>query len=116
MNNKSIFKKYFSFNNTECLISNDVMSLVIKNPRKKIIMSKIKYLAKYLFTDIVIPAALYKKIENNIWEIKHHDIRIFCFRKNNNWFLYHAMIKKTDKIKDEIYIIRKKYNELNSLA
>lgn len=116
MNNKLSFKKYFDFNNIECLISDDVISFILQNPRRKIIISKIKYLAKYLFTGIAISAVLYKKIENDIWEIRHHDVRIFCFRKDNNWFLYHAMIKKADRIGDEINIIRRKYDEVNSLA
>ena len=108
-------KKYLSLGNIVCMIDDDVLSFIENSIRKETIKSKIKYLINSFSNKIIMPSKLYKKIEDGIWEIRYHDIRIFCYKENNNWFLYHAMIKKSDKIGDEIYIVRKKYNELKMI-
>lgn len=115
MNKKLIIKEYFSLPHISCIISDDVVSLIENNPRREIIESKIRYLAESFSNKSIVPPKLYKKVEDNIWEIRYYDIRIFCYRENNNWFLYHAMIKKADRIGDEITIIRRKFSELKKI-
>ena len=112
---KIIMKEYCSLPNISCIISGDVITLIENNPRKETIESKIKYLAESFSNKIIVPNKLYKKVENDIWEIRYHDVRIFCYRENDNWFLYHAMIKKADRIGNEIFIVRRKFNELKTI-
>lgn len=115
MNNKIIIKEYLSLPHISCNISDDVVSLIEGNPRKETIESKIRYLAESFSNKIIMQSKLYKKVDDDIWEIRYHDIRIFCYRENNNWFLYHAMIKKADRIGDEMSIVKRKFNELKTI-
>ena len=69
-----------------------------KVARKEVLYDKIKHIVHLLSLNIPPPQKLYKKLENDIWEIRYHDIRIFCYRKNNKLFLFNIMVKKRDKI------------------
>ena len=79
-----------------------------KVARKVMLYEKINYIA-YLFSiDIQPPKKLYKKVENDIWEIRYHDIRIFCYRQYNKIYLFDIIIKKRDRIGNiETLMIRK---------
>ena len=92
----------------KCLLSNGNITVYyhdwVKNfidnkvARKEVLYEKINYIAHLISLNIQPPQKLYKKLENDIWEIRYHDIRIFCYRKNNKLFLFNIMIKKRDKI------------------
>lgn len=65
------------------------------------------------FILILASKKLYKKLENDILEIRYNDIRIFCYRKNNKVFLFNIMIKKRDKIGNiETLMIRKTLSKI----
>ena len=115
MNERLNIKEYFSLPYISCNITDDVVSLIEDNPRRETIESKIRYLAESFSNKIIMQSKLYKKVDDDIWEIRYHDIRIFCYRENNNWFLYHAMIKKADRIGYEMSIVKRKFNELKTI-
>lgn len=102
----------------KCLLSNDNITVYyhdwVKNfidykvARKEMLYEKINYIVHLLSLNIQPPQKLYKKVENDIWEIRYHDIRIFCYRKNNKIFLFNIMVKKRDRIGNiETLMIRK---------
>lgn len=40
----------------------------------------------------------FKVVENPIFEFKKHQIRVFCFRKDNRWLLTNGYKKKRDRL------------------
>lgn len=71
---------------------------------KKLLSAKILTVSKLLQKNI-ISRELFKKIFEDIWEIRFKNIRVFVFRlkppckgKNYNMYLLHAIIKKRDDI------------------
>lgn len=40
----------------------------------------------------------FKPVEDEIFEFKRHQIRVFCFRKDNRWLLTNGYKKKKDRL------------------
>jgi hypothetical protein len=40
----------------------------------------------------------FKRVEDDIFEFKKHQFRVFCFRKDNRWLLTNGYRKKKDKL------------------
>lgn len=43
-------------------------------------------------------AEQFKHVEDSIWELKKHQIRLFCFRDGDSWFLTNGYKKKQDRL------------------
>ncbi len=76
----------------------------LSSDNKKLLSAKILTVSKLLQKNIV-SRELFKKISEDIWEIRFKNIRVFVFRlkppvrvKNYNMYLLHAIIKKRDDI------------------
>ena len=76
----------------------------LSSDNKKLLSAKILTVSKLLQKNI-ISRELFKKVSEDIWEIRFKNIRVFVFRlkppvrvKNYNMYLLHAIIKKRDDI------------------
>ena len=47
----------------------------------------------------------FKPVEGEIFEFKKHQVRVFCFRKENRWLLTNGYKKKKDRL-DQNEIVR----------
>lgn len=65
----------------------------LSKDNKKILSAKILTVSK-LFTNNIISQELFKKVSDDIWEIRFKNIRVFVFIKDCNMYLLHAIIKK----------------------
>lgn len=40
----------------------------------------------------------FKKVEGSLFELKQHQVRVFCFQEGRRWILTHGFIKKRPKL------------------
>ena len=69
----------------------------LSSDNKKLLSAKILTVSKLLQKNI-ISRELFKKVSEDIWEIRFKNIRVFVFIKNYNMYLLHAIIKKRNDI------------------
>ncbi|WP_300367907.1 type II toxin-antitoxin system RelE/ParE family toxin [Brachyspira sp.] len=94
-----MLKYLLSYNNIKIYCYDEVKKFIDNEiVRKKVLYDKINHILNFISNNKNPPKKLYKKLENDIWEIRYHDIRIFCYRKNNKIFFMDIMIKKRDRI------------------
>lgn len=89
----------------------------IKNlqSNKEKLYGRILNISEFLSSKDIMPKGWYKKVINDINEIRFKDIRVFVFIKNDNMYLLHAIIKKTDKIpKKDINLSEKRAKEIKN--
>ncbi len=84
----------------------------LSKDNKKILSAKILTVSK-LFTNNIISQELFKKVSDDIWEIRFKNIRVFVFIKDCNMYLLHAIIKKRGDIpKRDLNLAIKRVKEI----
>ena len=84
----------------------------LSKDNKKMLSSKILTVSKLLANNI-ISQELFKKVSDDIWEIRFRNIRVFVFIKDYNMYLLHAIIKKRDDIpKKDLNLAIKRVKEI----
>ncbi len=87
----------------------------LKNESKKKAAAKIIAVYEMLKNRQSISKELFKKIDDDIWEIRINNIRIFVLLYNGNMYLLHAIIKKRNDIpKKDLSLANERAKEIKN--
>ncbi len=76
----------------------------LENDSKKKVGAKIIVVSEMLKNHQKISKELFKKIDDDIWEIRVNNIRIFVLLYDSNMYLLHAIIKRETIYQKRIYL------------
>ena len=86
----------------------------LENDSKKKVGTKIIVVSEMLKNHQKISKELFKKIDDDIWEIRVNNIRIFVLLYDSNMYLLHAIIKKRNDIpKKDLSLANERNKELH---
>ena len=87
----------------------------LENDSKKKVGAKIIVVSEMLKNHQKISKELFKKIDDDIWEIRVNNIRIFVLLYDGNMYLLHAIIKKRNDIpKKDLSLANERAKEIKS--
>ncbi|MEI0749647.1 type II toxin-antitoxin system RelE/ParE family toxin [Brachyspira pulli] len=87
----------------------------LENDSKKKVGTKIIVVSEMLKNHQKISKELFKKIDDDIWEIRVNNIRIFVLLYDSNMYLLHAIIKKRNNIpKKDLSLANERAKEIKS--